>query len=111
MQTEEALSLTKEEFLAFCLAYASECDDVVLQDEEDHIRSLVGELAAEKAYSLLHGRDDYQRLEIIASYRDQFYPTPEDKGRLLGQMEEVFMSDNFYHPIEKTTLNILKDIL
>lgn len=109
--TEEPIDLTENEFLAFCLAYASKCDNVIVNDEEKHIKCLVGAEVANKAYSLLAAFDDVAQLKIISSYRDRYFPTPADKGRLLGHMEDLFLSDNFYHPLEKTTLSLLEEVL
>lgn len=102
---------TEKEFLAYCLAFAAMTDLKVLRAELDHIIDIVGEEKTEKAFAMIKELNDSQRLDIIHSYKDKFYATPEEKEELLNHMHNVFLADEKYHALEQLTMTFLRKML
>ena len=102
---------TETEFLAYCLAFAAMTDLQVLRQELDHIIDIVGEEKTEEAFAMVKELNDSQRLDIIHSYKEQFYPDESSKEVLLKHMHDVFLADGKYHQLEQLTMTFLRKML
>ena len=55
--------------------------------------------------------NDYDRLQMIMSYKEKYYPQEEDKQKLLDDMKDVFMADDEFSHQEELIFSAIKKIL
>ena len=102
---------TRDEFLAFLLIYAAKADMYFSADEKDFILKKIdaGVLASvELEYNAL---SDYEHIQIIQSYRDQFFDDDATKESLLSEVRTLFGIDGHFSIEEHSMYLMLKKIL
>lgn len=104
-------NLEYQEFLAYLFLYGASADLVIKQKEEDLILERVGKESYEKAKSVFEDKSDYERLQVILSHKEKFYPDDEAKEKILDQLKELFMADKDFSVMEQNIFRILKRIL
>jgi len=60
---------------------------------------------------LFSGSSDYECIQLIMSYRDRFFATPEDQHGLLEDIKNLFGSDGKYSLLEANTMKMLKKLI
>jgi thiosulfate/3-mercaptopyruvate sulfurtransferase len=102
---------SREEFLAFILLHAAnadmECTDeergIILEKiSEDHLATVEAEYA---------DLNDYQRLNIIQTYRPLYFKDKAQKAQILVEVEKIFNADGAYDVMEHSTYLMLQKIL
>lgn len=99
------------QFLCFLLMHAAEADLEFTQEECDMITKKTGEHSIDEIKGELEVNNDYERIQIIQSYKEKFYPTAELKAELLVRIEELFESDGTYDQTEHNLFMMLRKIL
>ena len=100
-----------DEFLSFLLLYASRADMEYTADEQEYIKSKVHQGALEKVLSEFEACKDFECLQILESYRGEYFSTPEQKAELLVRIEELFESDGEYTTTENNLFMMLRKLL
>lgn len=100
-----------QDFLAFVLMYAAYADMEVVQDEIDAIESRVGHDKFVQARKIMDKLNDVERLDLILSFREKYFPSEDDHEKLYADMKEIFLADGKYNQLEHTVLRYLKRIL
>jgi hypothetical protein len=108
MNTQE---YTYEEFVSFLLIYAAHADVEYTEREQAFIKAKVSEASYEKVYSDFNSMTDIKVLQLIESYKDQYYSTPEQKTKLMGHVQALFDADGNYSSMEKTLKLFLDHLL
>ena len=99
---------TYEEFLGFILLYAANADITIAEQEKKMIENKVGQEQFEKAKSWFNKSNDYERLQAILSLKPRFYPTEEEKKKIIKNIQEVFLADGKFDQVEKSLLLCLQ---
>ena len=102
---------TFQQFMCFLLMHAAEADLEFSKAECDMIMKRVGEHEMEEIHEELEANNDYERLQIIQTYKDRYYPTAEKKAELLVRIEELFEIDGTYSQTEHNLFMMLRKIL
>jgi hypothetical protein len=98
-------------FMCFLLMHAAEADLEFSEAECDMIKKRIDEAAMNEIREELEANNDYERLQIIQSYKDKYFPTPEKKAALLVRIEELFEIDGTYSQTEHNLFMMLRKIL
>lgn len=101
----------RNEFIAFLLLHAANADMEFTDEERQLIRkTLSGESlqAVEYEYNQL---TDYQRIQVIQSYRTRYFADDGQKAGLLLKIREVFQADGKYDIMEHSLFLMLQKIL
>lgn len=100
-----------EDFLAFVLMYAAYADMELLDEEVELMEERVGHERTVMAKRIMDKLNDNERISVILSFRDKFFPTKEDHDKLFADMKSIFLADGNYNQLEKVVLMYLKKIL
>jgi len=99
------------EFLAFILLYASAADMQFSEAERDLILQKIDSEHLACVQSEFDKNNDFERINIISSYRQKFYNSPEKKAELLVRIEEIFEVDGAYEQTEHNLFMMLRKLL
>ncbi len=99
------------EFLAFLLLYASAADMEFSTEERDLICQKIDRDHMECVKDEFDQNNDFERINIISSYKDQFFDTHEKKAELLVRIEEIFEVDGEYSQTEHNLFMMLRKLL
>ncbi|MCB0481950.1 MAG: TerB family tellurite resistance protein [Flavobacteriales bacterium] len=100
-----------EDFLAFALMYAALADNELVEDEVDLIVKRVGVEREEMARKIMEKLSDSERIDLILSFREKYFPTKADHEKLFNDMKEIFMADGKYNQLEQFIMMYLRRIL
>jgi len=97
-----------DEFMAYLMVYAANVDFVTNEEEEEHIRSVVGDNNYYNMLDLFERHNDIQSIEFIQKQR-AIHIKDLSYESLLKVIKEVFLVDNhfdekeqaLYHAFEK----------
>lgn len=92
---------TYKEIHAFIMLYAANVDGKITQEEENLIVKNLQRESYERVKQVFQKCDDTQALDLILSYRDQYFATPEDKAKILADMVEIYKADAVFEQIER----------
>ena len=65
----------------------------------------------DKQFALFSGMNDYQALDAILKYKEQYFSTPELKQQLLDSIRSQFLTDGEFSAFEKEIYNFLERML
>lgn len=99
------------QFMCFLLMHAAEADLEFSQEECDMITNRIDKQSMQEIREELEANNDYERLQIIQSYKEQYFATPEKKATLLVRIEELFEIDGTYSQTEHNLFMMLRKIL
>jgi uncharacterized tellurite resistance protein B-like protein len=102
---------TIDQFNAFLLIHASYADLDFSESEKTSILKLVDEDTFKKVNHLYDSLGDYQRLDMIVTYRPKHYPTPESKKELMKLITKQFTADGEISKLESTLYQFLIRLL
>jgi thiosulfate/3-mercaptopyruvate sulfurtransferase len=97
-----------DDFLAFVLLYAANVNIDLASREKQLIIDKVGREKYAKASKCFASCNDYERLQTIISMKDRFYPTEQEKEKVLRNIKELFLADGKFDHLEKSLLLSLK---
>jgi len=104
-------NLSYNEFLAFTLLYVSSVDSKIDDNEIQIIICKVGNDICKKIQNEFDKLNEYERLQMILSYKNQYFSSSEQKEKLLNDVKEVFLSDNRLDNFEQGVMVYLKRLL
>lgn len=102
---------TYKEFLAFLLIYAASADFIIKDEEVEVICQKVGEESYKKIMKVYDKSNDYGHIQTILSYKEKYYPSEDEKQKILEDMKDVFMADDEFSSQEQLIFNAIKKIL
>jgi hypothetical protein len=104
------MQLSREEFMTFILLYAAYADDVVKAGEINYIKSKTTDELMKKIEPILAERNQVKNFQILLRHKENYFPHEDGSRRLLEEMENVFLSDDEYHPTEKRLFESVRNI-
>jgi hypothetical protein len=107
----ENTAMNREQFRTFLLLYAANADMQTEESEIEYIRAVARCKNFDEIQTLFAGYSDYECLQLIMGYRDQFFATPEAQSALLAEVAELFGKDGDYSLLEVNTMKMLKKII
>ena len=100
-----------DEFRCFLLLQAAMADMEFTEDEKQLILERIGPCALTEVKKEFDTLNDYERLNVISSYKEKFYNTAEKKAELLVRIEELFEVDGTYTTTEHNLFMMLRKLL
>jgi hypothetical protein len=102
---------TRDEFMAFLLFYGAHADMECTEDERQMILSTIPDGHLPEIEKEYHRLTDFERLEVIQSYKPQYYPNAAEKKNVLGRLKEICSADGEFDTMERNLILMLKRIL
>jgi len=102
---------SRDEFRCFLLLQAAMADMEFSGDEKQLILSRIGSCALTEVKKEFDMLNDYERINVIGSYKEKFYSTAEQKAELLVRIEELFEIDGTYTTTEHNLFMMLRKLL
>ena len=102
---------TLDDFTCFLMTYLAEADYRITPEEKDIILSHVTVDKYDRIKHFIDNRSDYQLLQLIDYYRDEFLKTPEDKQALIQELEMLFHADGRESVLERNMIMGLKKFI
>lgn len=99
------------EFLAYLLLYAANADFEINEEERKLLLSGLNTYDYNKISKAFDKCNDYERLQIIGTYRDLYYPDDESKEKILNDLRNVFLADEEYNSVERAVFMGLRKVL
>ncbi|MCX6270958.1 MAG: hypothetical protein NTU44_07010 [Bacteroidetes bacterium] len=99
------------EFKVYLLLYAANADFELKEEEKQKILSKATWEEYKHIHKVFEKDSDFERIEKILSFRDQFFPTEEEIGKLLTDVSELFETDDDYNTNERNFFVMLKKFL
>lgn len=101
------------EFRTYLLLYAANADFVVQKEEHELILANSSKKEYQHIHKIFCKDSDFERIETIQSFREQFFPKEEDVDRILSEVSVLLNVDedinlyerNFYMMLEKILRN------
>ncbi|MBX2928429.1 MAG: hypothetical protein KF852_11380 [Saprospiraceae bacterium] len=107
----ENTSMNRAQFRTFLLLYAANADLQTEESEMQYIREVARCDNFDEVQTLFAGCADYECLQLIMGYRDQYFATPEAQTALLAEVAELFGKDGEYSLLEVNTMKMLKKLI
>lgn len=101
----------REEFVCFLLIYTSHVDMEFSDEEKESLKNQFSAEIFEKQFALFSDMNDYQALDAILKYKEQYFSTPELKQQLLDSIRSQFFTDGEFSDFEKEIYHFLERIL
>jgi len=109
--TEEKRRFTYKEFLAYLLLFSAWADLEIQNEEKCTICDKVSNEIYDKVKKTFENSNDYQRLQIIISYRDEYYNNDQAAEKIINDVKDIFLADHKFSSTEQAIFNGLKRIL
>jgi len=100
-----------DHFLGFLLLYAARADMDYSDSEREYLESKINPDTLNEVQQEFDECRDYECIQIIEQYRDEYFKTPEQKAELLVRIEELFESDGHYTITENNLFLMLRKLL
>ncbi len=99
------------EFLCFLLIYVSHVDIDFSDEEKDRIKRMFDEDLYDRVYNEFDNMSDYQSLNHIMSFKEQYYNDESKKKELLDSIKIQFFVDGEFSVMEKEVFHFLEKML
>jgi hypothetical protein len=99
-----------EEFHAFVMLYAANADSQITPEEEDQIIPTLSKEQYENVKKSFKKCSDSEALDVILSYRDQYFPTQKDRAEIIADMQRIYKADNIFSQIERGVDTLFRKI-
>jgi len=109
--TQSIPQISKEEYEALLLIYASYTDLDFSGSEKDEIINSLGFDTYEKANAYYGNMREYELLQHLCDLRKLYYPGSEGKDKVLKMVRTHFNADGDFSKLERTQYNFLKMML
>ncbi len=103
--------MSREQFRTFLLLFAANADMQTKESEVEYIREVARCNNFNDIQALFTECSDYECLQLIMGYRDQYFSTPEAQTALLGEVAELFGKDGKYSVLEANVMKMLKKLI
>ena len=101
----------REEFVCFLLIYTSHVDMEFSDEEKESLKNQFSAEIFEKQFALFSDMNDYQALDAILKYKEQYFSTPELKQQLLDSIRSQFFTDGEFSDFEKEIYHSVERML
>ena len=108
---QENTSWTYNEFLAFLMVYGAQLDTDLPTEELDFIKNRTGISDIEKIKKYVEGVSDIEALDIIETYRKQYFDTKEKEEKVRLDLESLLKTDSNHTQLEQAVIHLLKRII
>ncbi len=109
--TSNNIKLSKEEFIAFVLIYASHIDYEFSENEISFIKERTSDNVYDNMINLFELNGDYTSMKIILSHKEEYFCSEEKQNKLYQMLIDLFKVDGEYSRIEKNFLPFLKKMI
>ena len=99
------------EFKVYLLLYAANADFELKKEEKQLIHSKATKSEYKHIHNVFELDSDYDRIETILSYKEQFYPTEKETKKLLTEINELLIVDHDLDLYERNFFRILQKLL
>ena len=100
-----------QEFCAFLLIYAASADMELKEEEFEFIYEKVGREDFKSIYQTFDKLTDYERIQIILTYKGLYFPNMERKRELLHLIKKQFLSDHEFSIMEQNLFRLLNKLM
>jgi hypothetical protein len=103
--------IDKESYYLLIMLY---CANIDSEETEEEIKIIKSGHSAEKykaVYELYEQLSDYELLQILIKYKNDFLLTPKDKENLMKVAKSISEADHHRDPIEVEVIHMLKLLL
>lgn len=105
----DTVDYSLNDFLAYVMIYAADADFVITEDEEAHIRSVVGDNSYVQMLDLFDSHNDVETLDFISTLKKQYVDETSNES-ILKIVKEVFLVDGYFAASEKALYEALKHL-
>jgi hypothetical protein len=102
---------TLDDFACFLLTYLAEADYKITEPEKEIILGHVTPEKYERIKRFINNRSDYQCLELIDFYKNEFLTNDEKRQSLLDELELMYQKDSKHSVLERNMIMQLRKIL
>ena len=102
---------TYEEVIAFTMLYAASADMEITANEEDLIKQKLDEAQYKKVKATFDSSNDAATIDLILSYKDQYFSTDQQRTAVLDEMRKVFDADDQFSLMERNMMKLFKHLL
>ena len=99
------------EFRIYLLLYAAHADFELKEEEKQRILTNATQDEYRHINKVFEKDSDFERIETILSFREQFFPTGQDTERLIKEIAGLLNADDEFNLYERNFLLILQKIL
>jgi hypothetical protein len=99
-----------EEFHAFVMLYAANADSQITPEEEDQIIPTLSKEQYENVKKTFKKCADSEALDVILSYRDQYFPNRKDRDEIIADMQRIYKADAVFSQIERGVDTLFRKI-
>jgi len=107
----EKHTMDRNQFHTLLLLYAANVDMKETEREMQYIRKIAPCDNFDEMHTLFLGCSDYECLQLILSYRDQFFPTVQDQENLLQEVTNLLHQDGDYGLLEANAMKMIKKLI
>ena len=108
---EQKPDWTYNEFLAYLLLYAAHADFEFSKEEKKELFSQVEKKEYKSVQKEFNDKKDYERLQLIQSFKAEFFNNEKSVDKLLDDLKQMFLADGRYNSIERAIFMGLRRIL
>ena len=108
---ENRLKWSSNEFRVYLLLYAANADFELKEEEKQLILSKAKMAEYLHIHKIFENDSDFEKIETILLFRQQFYPTEQDIERLIKEIAQLLKSDKEYNLYERNFFGMLQKLL
>ena len=111
MFTKPHVEWSYDEFLAFLLMFAATDDAPISEEEKEIICNKVGKDCYKRIKKVFLKTSDYEALQIILSFKQNYYKTEHQKKRIFDNINDIFLADEKLSILEENLFREIKRII
>ena len=99
------------DFTCFLLTYVAEANYRITEGEKEIILAHVNPEKYERIVTFINNRSDYECLQLIDYYRNEFLTDNEKRTALLAEMEALYLADEQHSVLEQNMIRALRKLI
>jgi len=100
-----------EDFKCYLLTYVAEANFSISEEEKEIIFHHVTPEKYQRIKRFIDGRSDYENLQIITAYKDEFLTTEAEREEVFAEMNMIYKADKHPSVLERNMILALKKLL
>lgn len=100
-----------DDFTCFLLTYVAEANYRITEGEKEIILAHVSPEKYERIVTFINNRSDYECLQLIDYYRNEFLTDNEKRTALLAEMEALYRADEQHSVLEQNMIRALRKLI
>jgi hypothetical protein len=100
-----------DDFTCFLLTYVAEANYRITEGEKEIILAHVSPEKYERIVTFINNRSDYECLQLIDYYRNEFLTDNEKRTALLAEMEALYQADEQHSVLEQNMIRALRKLI